>query len=135
MIPENSKANRFESSTSPSKTCSRSKRICFPDPWKTYPLPHLTGTHCKLCQYWSPFTILLEGNYNLFESVHVLVFIYFLQEIAEKNLRIIQNGLNTDDSAFGDQSLRTSLSFTKPTWLGPKTQQAKTIPPLPNLSF
>lgn len=63
------------------------------------------------------------------------LFIYFLQEIAEKNLRIIQNGLNTDDSAFGDQSLRTSLSSTKSTWLGPKTQQAKTIPLLPNLSF
>lgn len=48
----------------------------------------------------------------------------------------MQNGLNTDNSDFGDsdESLPAPDS-EKATWLGPKTQNSKVVSSLPVLSF
>ncbi|KAI7857800.1 hypothetical protein BDC45DRAFT_532629 [Circinella umbellata] len=45
----------------------------------------------------------------------------FIQEMAEKNLRILQDGLNQDRDSFSEDSFKQDLSYIKPTWLGPKT--------------
>ena len=57
--------------------------------------------------------------------------------MAEKNLRILQDGLNQDRGSFSEDSFKQDLSYIKPTWLGPKTgsKSNSSLPPAPELTF
>ncbi|KAI9473732.1 MAG: hypothetical protein EXX96DRAFT_579122 [Benjaminiella poitrasii] len=70
-----------------------------------------------------------------FFKIELLNLIYW-KDRAEKNLEILQDGLNKDNSNFGgsDQS-DYNPSFIEPTWLGPKATNSEVIPPLPHLTF